>query len=136
MEAARRWRTNRILRFSERQARERSWINFRELAELYGRNVSVSEGFKQLQARLAGEFDKMAGVGFFIFIPPSPRENEARMAGGHHRVFGKQPATIERQHSAVAGCRGDGARLEQFPQCEFKCKTSDQARAPKGIFAD
>lgn len=100
MEAARRWRTNRILRFSERQARERSWINFKELAELYGRNVSVSEGFKQLQAAiLAGEFEQDGRCRVLYFHPAVAKTKMTRgWLADIIEVFAKQPATIERQY--------------------------------------
>ena len=114
MEAARRWRTNRILRFSERQDRERSrylsdatknrdlsfWINFKELAEQYGRNVGVSEGFQQLQAAiLAGEFEQ-DGRCRVLYLHPAV--TKTKMTRGWLEdiieVFAKQPATIERQY--------------------------------------
>jgi hypothetical protein len=43
------WRAARILRFAQRQNKERKWIRFTELAERYGRNIGIAEGYDQLQ---------------------------------------------------------------------------------------
>ena len=139
MEAARRWRTNRILRFSERQARERSWINFKELAERYGRNVSVSEGFKQLQAAiLRRRIRTRWPVSGSLFSSRRHQDkNDARMAGGHHRSL-REAASNDRTAISrlLLGAAGDGARLEQFPQCErevLNTKRPTRRGRPKGF---
>ena len=65
----RQWRAARIVRFAERQRREREWINFAEIAEwcseLDGSIISSEEARssayeKLLNDLLAGEFDGMA----------------------------------------------------------------------------
>lgn len=59
VEQARRWRTERILKFSERQATRSEWIQFSSLAERYGRNVSAAEGYRLLAAALLrGDFEE------------------------------------------------------------------------------
>ena len=100
MEAARHWRINRILRFSKRQDRERSWINFKDLAERYGRNVSVSEGFKQLQAAIfAGEFEQNGRCRVLYLHPAVTKTKMTReWLAKIIEIWAKQPATIERQY--------------------------------------
>jgi len=52
-------RTARILRFADRQKKQREWIQFSELAERYGRNIGIAEGYEQLKrAVIAGEFER------------------------------------------------------------------------------
>jgi hypothetical protein len=96
--AARHWLINRILRFSKRQDRERSWINFKDLAERYGRNVSVSEGFKQLQvAILAGEFEQN-GRCRVLYLHPVVTKTKMTRAWLTTVTEVYEPATIERQY--------------------------------------
>src|SRR6516225_4477201 len=53
------WRLARILRFAERQKKQRAWISFSELAERYGRNIGITEGYEQLKrAVINGEFER------------------------------------------------------------------------------
>ena len=69
------WRAARILRFAECQSRERDWIWFSELAERYGRNIGVSEGYEQLRlAIIAGEFERKGRCGFCSFTILSSKQ--------------------------------------------------------------
>jgi hypothetical protein len=55
---ARQWRTARILRFIARQKKQCAWVSFGELAERYGRNIGIAEGYEQLErAVINGEFE-------------------------------------------------------------------------------
>jgi hypothetical protein len=57
--SARHWRAKRSIRFADRQARERQWIAFSELAERYARNIGISEGYEALRrAVIDGEFER------------------------------------------------------------------------------
>jgi hypothetical protein len=54
-----RWRLARILRFADRQKKQRAWISFGELAERYRRNIGADEGYKQLQRSVIdGKFER------------------------------------------------------------------------------
>ena len=92
------WRAARILRFADRQSRNRAWIRFTELAERYGRNVGVSEGYEQLRlAVIAGEFERNGRCRVFYLHPGVVRSKMTR--GMMANITATFPApTIERQY--------------------------------------
>jgi hypothetical protein len=101
------WRANRIIRFSERQARERSWISFAELAEHYGRNISVEEGYEQLRtAVIVGEFE-LNGRPRVLYLHPDV--TLAKMTRGRMRdlseVYGSEPGHLTLQREYLSRCR-------------------------------
>ena len=66
----RQWRAGRMLRFADRQEQERRWIRFIELAERYGRNIGVAEGYEQLRlAVMNGDFER-AGRSRVLYLHP------------------------------------------------------------------
>jgi hypothetical protein len=66
----RQWRAARMLRFAKRQEQERCWIRFIELAERYGRNIGVAEGYEQLRlAVMNGDFER-AGRSRVLYLHP------------------------------------------------------------------
>ena len=147
--AARRWRLNRILRFSKRQDRERSrylsgatetqdlsfWVNFKDLAERYGRNVSVSEGFKQLQAAiLAGEFEQNGRCRVLYLHPVVTKTRMTReWLAKVTEVY--EPATIERQYlgwcwvpreMAIAWCNSRNVSVKAWLDSKRKTRRGRQ----------
>jgi hypothetical protein len=43
----------------DRQKKQRAWIRFDELAERYGRNIGIAEGYEQLKhALIDGKFER------------------------------------------------------------------------------
>jgi hypothetical protein len=64
------WRTARILRFMDRQKKQRAWIQFSELAERYGRNIGTAEGYEQLKrAVIDGKFERNGRSRVFYLHP-------------------------------------------------------------------
>jgi hypothetical protein len=107
----RHWRAKRIMRFADRQAHERRWIEFGELAERYGRNVGISEGYELLRrAVIAGEFER-AGRCRVLYLHPfdiHTKMTRERMANISESYIDAVPSshasyfrrTLERQYLA------------------------------------
>jgi hypothetical protein len=107
----RHWRAKRIMRFADRQARERRWIEFGELAERYGRNIGTAEGYELLRrAMIAGEFER-SGRSRVLYLHPfdiRPKMTRERMANISEAYIDAVPSshasyfrrTLERQYLA------------------------------------
>jgi hypothetical protein len=94
------WRADRILRFIDRQKTQRAWVQFSELAEQYGRNIGIAEGYEQLKrAVIKGDFERdgrsrVLYLHSLVTKAKMTRENMRNVVGTH------PPATVQRQYLA------------------------------------
>jgi len=94
------WRTARILRFMDRQKKQRAWIQFSELAERYGRNIGTAEGYEQLKrAVIDGKFERN-GRSRVFYLHPGVTATKMTREKMRNAVETFSPETVRRQYLA------------------------------------
>jgi P4 family phage/plasmid primase-like protien len=131
------WRTARILRFMDRQKKQRAWIQFSELAERYGRNIGTAEGYEQLKrAVIDGKFERNGRSRVFYLHPgvTATKMTREKMRNAVE-TFSLSPETMRRQYLACCWIPRELAdawlQSRGIEQAELVL-TDDQAAKRKG----
>jgi hypothetical protein len=135
---ARQWRTARILRFIDRQKKQRAWIAFGELAECYGRNIGIAEGYEQLKrAVINGEFERN-GRSRVLYLHPGVTRAKMTREWMRNAAETFPAETVRRAYLApcwIPRELADAWWANHGPQTPNKAETalpSDQAANRKG----
>jgi hypothetical protein len=122
-----RWRLARILRFIDRQKKQRAWISFSELAERYGRNIGIDEGYKQLQQSVInGKFERNSRSRV-LYLHPATTTTKMTREKMRNAVETYPPETVRRHY--LAPC---WIPRELDAWCQSWNRPDDQAPKRKG----
>ena len=120
-----RWRLARILRFIDRQKKQRAWISFSELAERGGRNIGITEEYEQLKrAVIDGEFERN-GRSRVLYLHPAVTRTKMTREWMRNVVETFSAETVRRQYLAPcwlpreladAWCQSWNRRDDQAPK--------------------
>jgi len=95
-----RWRLARIVRFADRQKKQRAWIQFSELAERHRRNIGIDEGYEQLKrAVINGEFERN-GRSRVLYLHPAVTTAKMTREKMRNAVETHPPETVRRHYLA------------------------------------